>query len=197
MTKTKLAVLIVGISMVAACSKPTVVAQAPPDQTPVAPAQAPKPAVQQPKQIAAAAPKETAPAPPAAAPKKLAPDQRRALNELLAELEDALFDYDKAEIRTDAVSALGSNIEVIRGIMSDYPAEKILIEGHADERGSAEYNLALGDRRARAVQTFLTGRGIPTTQLTVISFGEERPICSNENETCWQQNRRAHLTVAP
>jgi len=85
---------------------------------------------------------------------------------------------------------------VIRDILANYPNQKLLIEGHADERGSQEYNLALGDRRARAAQEFLSSMGIPNNQLTIISYGKERPVCTEENESCWQRNRRAHMTAA-
>jgi peptidoglycan-associated lipoprotein len=86
---------------------------------------------------------------------------------------------------------------VIRGILADYPNQKLVIEGHADDRGSAEYNLALGDRRAHAVQEFLSSMGIPGPQLAVVSYGKERPVCTDESESCWQRNRRAHVTAEP
>jgi peptidoglycan-associated lipoprotein len=112
-------------------------------------------------------------------------------------LEDALFDYDKSTIRPDATTALRDNVAVIREILSHYPSQKVLIEGHCDERGSAEYNLALGDRRARAAQEFLTTMGIPDGQFTLVSYGKDRPTCTDQSEGCWQRNRRAHLTAAP
>jgi len=115
----------------------------------------------------------------------------------LARMEDALFDFDRSTIRADASTALKDDVRVIRDILSNYPNQKLVIEGHADERGSEEYNLALGDRRAHAVEDFLTSMGIPTTQLTLISYGKDRPVCTDENEACWQRNRRAHLTAAP
>jgi peptidoglycan-associated lipoprotein len=119
------------------------------------------------------------------------------LNERLAKLEDALFDYDKATIREDATVALRSDVGVIRDILSGYPAQKLLIEGHADERGSAEYNLALGDKRASSAEEFLANMGIPRSQLTIISYGKEKPQCTEQSENCWQKNRRAHITAAP
>jgi peptidoglycan-associated lipoprotein len=124
-------------------------------------------------------------------------DQDRAtLNDRLARLEDALFDYDKATIRTDATTVLKDDVGVVRDILSNYPGQKLVIEGHTDERGSAEYNLALGDKRARATEEFLTTMGIPNAQLTVISYGKEHPVCKDATEGCWQQNRRAHITAA-
>jgi peptidoglycan-associated lipoprotein len=125
------------------------------------------------------------------------PEVRKNLNERLARLEDALFDYDKASIREDARSALREDVGVIRGILADFPSQKLLIEGHADERGSEEYNMALGDKRARAAQEFLGSMGIPNVQLTIVSFGKDRPVCTDKSEDCWQKNRRAHVTAAP
>ena len=124
-------------------------------------------------------------------------DVRKRLSDELARLEDALFDYDQSSIRTDAGDALRDDVKVIREILADYPSQKLIIEGHADERGSAEYNLALGDRRAHAVQEFLSSMGIPGPQLAVVSYGKERPVCTDESESCWQKNRRAHVTAAP
>lgn len=122
---------------------------------------------------------------------------RDTLNERLARLEDALFDYDKATIRTDATVALRDDVNVIRGILADWPSQKLLIEGNADERGSEEYNLALGDKRARAAEDFLASMGIPNAQLTIVSFGKDKPVCTDKTEDCWQKNRRAHVTAAP
>ena len=196
-----LIVTAIGILSVA-CSKKITTGPLPPNQAPVAVAK-PEPAKQAPplavkEQPPAPAPKgQAAITQQAAAPKKLAPAQRVALNELLARMEDALFDYDQATIRPDASAALRDNVAVVRNILADYPAEKLLIEGHADERGSSEYNLALGNRRARAAQEFLSSMGISGGQLSVISLGKERPVCTDQVENCWQRNRRAHITVAP
>jgi peptidoglycan-associated lipoprotein len=127
----------------------------------------------------------------------LTPQDRATLNQSLARLEDALFDYDKSTIRSDASVALKDDVTVIRDILANYPSQKLLIEGHADERGSEEYNLALGDKRARAVEEFLTSMSVPANQLTIISYGKERPVCTDQSENCWQRNRRAHVTAAP
>ena len=165
---------------------------------PVAPPAPPaKPAPQQAKAEAPAPPKPAAQQPKPAEPKKLTPQQRADLNALLARMADAFFDYNQTNIRTDATSALDSDATVIRDILKDYPTEKLLIEGHADERGSSEYNLALADRRSRSAQYFLSSKGIPQTQLSLISYGEERPACREATEACYQQNRRVHITVAP
>lgn len=182
-----------------ACSNKHNVVQNPPPpqapaQTPSAPAQRPTATRQNPVQATnRPATTSTAPAKPTTMPASV----RETLNQRLAKLEDALFDYDKSTIRTDATVALRDDVNVIRGILADYPSQKLLIEGHADERGSQEYNLALGDKRARAVEEFLSQMGIPSAQLTVISYGKERPVCTDETEACWQRNRRAHVTAAP
>ena len=126
----------------------------------------------------------------------MTPQELATLNERLARLEDALFDYDRAAIRTDASTILKDDVGVIRDILANYASQKLVIEGHADERGSAEYNLGLGDKRARAAEDFLTMMGIPQVQLTVISYGKDHPICSDQTEACWQKNRRAHITAA-
>lgn len=127
----------------------------------------------------------------------MTPAERATLNERLARLEDALFDYDKSTIRSDATAALRDDVNVIRDILANYPSQKLVIQGHTDERGSEEYNLALGDRRAQAAEVFLSTMGIPQNQLTVISFGKDKPTCTEQTEQCWQQNRRAHITAAP
>ena len=127
----------------------------------------------------------------------MTPAERATLNERLARLEDALFDYDKSTIRKDATAAMRDDVNVIRDILANYPNQKLVIQGHTDERGSEEYNMALGDRRAQAAEGFLSTMGIPQNQLTVISFGKDKPICTEQNEQCWQQNRRAHITAAP
>ena len=85
---------------------------------------------------------------------------------------------------------------MIRDILANYPSQELVIEGNTDERGSDEYNLALGDKRARAAQEFLATMGIPNGQLTVISYGKEHPVCTDQTEACWQKNRRAHITSA-
>jgi len=124
-------------------------------------------------------------------------ETRATLNEKLSHLNDALFDYDKSTIRDDASVVLKADVGVIRDILANYPNQKLLIEGNADERGSEEYNLALGDRRAKATQEFLVSMGIPAAQLSMISYGKERPVCTDKTEDCWQRNRRAHVTAAP
>jgi peptidoglycan-associated lipoprotein len=106
-------------------------------------------------------------------------------------VKDAYFDYDKADIRADARDALTQTAQFLRS----YPQLKIVVEGHCDERGSTEYNLALGDRRAAAAKQFLTSLGISADRMETVSYGKERPFCSASTEECYMQNRRAHIVM--
>lgn len=107
------------------------------------------------------------------------------------EVKDAYFDYDKADIRADARDNLTQTAQFLRS----YPQVKVVIEGHCDERGSTEYNLALGDRRAAAAKQFLTSLGISADRMETVSYGKERPFCSASTEECYMQNRRAHFVM--
>jgi peptidoglycan-associated lipoprotein len=178
----------------AACHKPAPVAQKPKDTTPVASAPAQTAAAPMQRRETDSTPTASTPAPRG---ERMTPQERATLNEKLARLNDALFDYDKSVIRDDASTVLKADVGVIRDILANYPNQKLLIEGNADERGSEEYNLALGDRRARAAQEFLVQMGIPAAQLSLVSYGKDRPICTDNTEDCWQRNRRAHVTAAP
>ena len=120
---------------------------------------------------------------------------RARIDQLLARIEDAYFDYDKASLRPDALKALKADSTELRDIMKDYPDYKLTIEGHCDERGSDEYNLALGDRRAQAAKDYLVQVGIPAAQLNLISYGKEHPVCQEHDEACWQRNRRIHIVA--
>jgi peptidoglycan-associated lipoprotein len=186
----------IAILSAAACSRKVAAVNKPPNITPVAATPSSQPA------RTTAAKEATRPSPPrqvavqASRPTTMPAKDRKTLSDALARLEDALFDYDQSTIRSDASVALRDDVNVIRGILADYPNQKLVIEGHTDERGSAEYNLALGDRRAHAVQEFLSSQGIPGPQLAVVSYGKERPVCTDESESCWQKNRRAHVTAA-
>jgi len=120
----------------------------------------------------------------------------KSLEDLLNQLLDAYFDYDKATLRSDAQTALNKNSAALKSLLQEFPNTKFLVEGNCDERGSAEYNLALGDRRAAAAKEFLAQIGVPTDRLMTISYGQERPVCTDHNEDCWQKNRRAHLTAS-
>jgi len=189
---------LMGLAMLvstAACSHKTPVAAThPPDTTPVASRPSSTPAAPRSSGTPSSASRPVA---ENRRPATMTPQERATLNDRLARLEDAMFDYDKSTIRSDAQVALKDDVTVIRDILANYPTQKLLIEGHCDERGSEEYNMALGDRRAAAAQEFLTTMGIPNNQLTLISYGKDRPVCTDSSEACWQKNRRAHLTAAP
>ena len=105
------------------------------------------------------------------------------------EVRDAYFDYDKADIRPDAREALSKTAEFLKA----HPGLRVTVEGHCDERGSTEYNLGLGDRRANAVKQYLASLGVGANSLDVVSYGKEKPFCMESNEACWQQNRRGHF----
>lgn len=113
----------------------------------------------------------------------------------MTEVQDAFFDYDKSDIREDARATLTRNADALKAILADFPGQSITVEGHCDERGSAEYNLGLGDRRANAAKEFLVQLGVSADRLRVVSYGKERPQCTDSNEACWQKNRRAHFSA--
>ena len=99
------------------------------------------------------------------------------------------FDYDKSDIRSDQQSSVQSNAQ----FLGQHPNINITIEGHCDERGSTDYNLALGDQRASAVKNVLVTLGVNAGRIKTISYGKEKPFCTESNEACWQQNRRGHF----
>jgi len=131
----------------------------------------------------------TAPPPPPAAVAVAASSLEELFNK---EVMDAYFDFDKSDIRLDARTALTQTANFLRS----YPQLKVIIEGYCDERGSTEYNLALGDRRAEAAKEFLVSLGVPSDNIQSVSYGRERPFCTEHTENCWQQNRRAHFIMA-
>jgi peptidoglycan-associated lipoprotein len=104
-------------------------------------------------------------------------------------VRDAFFDYDKFNIRDDARAALQADVQFLQ----QHPNITFTIEGHCDERGSIEYNQALGDNRARSALDFLVQAGINPSRMRTVSYGKEKPFCNEHNEECWQQNRRAHF----
>jgi peptidoglycan-associated lipoprotein len=107
-------------------------------------------------------------------------------------VKDAYFDFNKADIRSDAREALTKDAEFLRS----YPQLRVTIEGHCDERGSTEYNIGLGERRAQAAKNYLISLGISADRMDTVSWGKERPFCTEHTEECWQQNRRAHFVAA-
>jgi len=179
---------VLGLSLVlavaaAGCHKkvPPAAPAPPPPPPPTAPVTPPPPPP----------PPAPAPAPP---PRPLTEEEifaRKSLAELSGELDDVYFDLDKSDIREDAKSHLQKNADW----MKKWTSTQVSVEGHCDSRGSAEYNLALGSRRANAVKEYLTNLGVPAGRLTIVSKGKEQPVCSEEGESCWQRNRRGHFVV--
>jgi len=127
----------------------------------------------------------TTPPPPPPPPPKTVSDEEQ----FNAAMKDAFFDYDKSDVRTDAQQALTADADFLKA----HPDIKFTIEGHCDERGSEEYNLGLGDRRANAAKSFLSNLGVAADRITTISYGKDRPVCTDKNEECWQRNRRSHF----
>ena len=108
-----------------------------------------------------------------------------------ANLKDIHFDFDKYEIRPEDAKVLDADATWLKS----RPNDLVLIEGHCDERGTNEYNLALGERRAKATMSYLVGQGVQGGRITLISYGKEHPACTTHDEGCWATNRRAHLLV--
>jgi peptidoglycan-associated lipoprotein len=127
------------------------------------------------------------PPPPPPPPPKVA-----TVEELFSEqVKDAYFDFDKSDIRPDAQQTLTADGDFFKA----HSDVKFTIEGHCDERGSEEYNLGLGDRRATAAKNFLVNLGAAADRVATISYGKSRPVCTDHNEECWQKNRRAHFVL--
>jgi peptidoglycan-associated lipoprotein len=108
-------------------------------------------------------------------------------------LKDIQFDYDRYDLRADARDMLKTNADWLK----KNPAARVEIEGHCDERGTNEYNLALGAKRAQAAKDYLVTLGISGERLSTISYGEEIPLCREQTESCWSRNRRARFVVVP
>ena len=174
-------VLVLGV---AACGKKAPAVSPPPPIPPTAPATPPAP------------PAPPAPPPSAPAPRALTEDEifaQKTADQLNREgvLADVFFDLDASTIRTEGRAALTANANYLKR----WTSVRFNIEGHCDERGTAEYNLGLGDRRANAVKAYLVELGVPADRITVVSKGKETPFCSEHNEACWQQNRRGHFVI--
>lgn len=110
---------------------------------------------------------------------------------VMRDLRDIRFDFDRYDIRPEDAEILDANAD----IMKSNPSWLVLIEGHADQRGTSDYNMALSDRRAKASMNYLVSRGVRANRITMIGYGEERPTCKESTEQCWSQNRRAHFMV--
>jgi peptidoglycan-associated lipoprotein len=171
---------------VAGCSKkvpaPPPVAPPPPPAAPTAP---PPPSPPPPPPPAAV------PAPPPLSEEEIF--ARKSLDQLNAEkpIDDVFFDLDQSIVRDDAKAALQKDADW----MKKWSSVQVALEGHCDSRGSAEYNLGLGNRRATVVKDYLVSLGVPASRVTVVSKGKEQPFCNDEGESCWQQNRRGHFVI--
>lgn len=161
---------------------------------PTAPNPAPPPAAPPATKPEAPPPPPPAPTPaPAPAPTEEEIFKNKTLEQLNAEkpLGDVFFALDSTELTAEARGALQKNVDW----MKKWSSTKVMVEGHADSRGTNEYNLALGERRADVVRNYLVSLGIPVDRMTLVSKGEEQPFCNEETEACWQQNRRGHFIV--
>ena len=169
-----------------------------------------------PAMTAASAPAPTLPAtaavpPPAAPSASKAPEPTRPASQpegparasaprpapsefaAVPDVHDVYFDFDKYNIRPADAKILDADARWLK----EHAGHAVIIEGHADERGTPEYNLTLSERRARAALNYLAAQGVATTRMTVISYGETRPVCKESAEPCWAKNRRAHFLVKP
>ncbi len=178
--------LLLLVSVASACHK------APPAVAPIRTTPVP-PTVSAPPPAPAPPPPAVAPGPAPAPLTEAELFQRKSLEALNAEhpLGDAFFDYDRNTLRDDARRALQQDARWL----SRWPQTVVRIDGHCDERGTAEYNLALGDRRAVAIREYLAGLGINQERLQIRSLGKEAPFCSQSGESCWSQNRRGHFVI--
>jgi peptidoglycan-associated lipoprotein len=175
-------VLVSAAMVTAACGKKKVDIPAPPPPPP-----APAPATP-------ATPPPPPPPPPAPAPPAPTEEQifaKMTLDELNAKgvLADVFFQFDSVDLSPEARAILQKNTDYLK----KWTSTKVMIEGHADSRGTNEYNLALGERRADAARDYVVSLGIPTERVTVVSKGEEQPVCREDTEACWQKNRRGHF----
>ena len=169
---------------VAACGKKAPVVAPPPPPAPAAPASPPAP------------PPPPTPPPAATPPRALTDDEifaQMSLADLNAKrpLADVYFELDASTIKDEAKASLSTNATWLKR----YTGTRINIEGHCDERGTAEYNLGLGERRANAVKAYLLELGVPADRVVIVSKGKESPFCTESNESCWQQNRRGHFVI--
>jgi peptidoglycan-associated lipoprotein len=186
MIRFRASVLILGLAallMVGACAKKAPVAA--PAPTPPPPPTTPAP------------PPPPPPPPPVSKPAApLSEDElfaRKTLDELNQErpLQDVFFAFDRSELSEQSIERLSRNATWLKR----WASARITVEGHCDSRGTAEYNLALGERRARAVRDYLVSLGVPTERILIVSKGKEQPFCDEESESCWSQNRRGHFLI--
>jgi peptidoglycan-associated lipoprotein len=172
-----------------ACAKKQVAVQTPAAPVPAAATPAPAPA-----QVAAAPRPAPATAVEQSVPSRYPDAKTQArIDELLGHIQDAYFDYNRHTLNEAAVKTLNGDAQELAQIMSQYPDYRLRIEGYCDERGSAEYNLALGEARAAAAKEYLVTMGVKGDQLSTVSFGKEKQLCDEHDEACWSKNRRIHI----
>ncbi len=166
------------------------------------PAPQPSPTPQPPPPVVQQTPPPPPPAPPRPTPTPPPPPRvqtddevfaAKTVDQLNAErpLADVFFAYDSADLTDASRAALQKNADWLRR----WTSSRVSIEGHSDSRGTNEYNLALGERRASAVRDYMISVGIATARITIVSKGEEEPVCKDETEACWAQNRRGHMVI--
>src|SRR5947207_7511548 len=180
--------LVVGVVLVGCAKRPATTQAAAPAPTGGATTTPGTMAATQPGTGSGPAPAGAAPSQPStAAPTTARPAPSEFTS--VADLKDIHFDFDKYDIRPADAKTLDGNA----GWLKSNPNHLVLIEGHCDERGTNEYNLALGERRAKSTMNYLVSQGVQASRITIISYGEERPPCSQKTEECWAQHRRPHF----
>jgi peptidoglycan-associated lipoprotein len=185
---TMMSLLLAGLMITGCAKRPATTAASAAAPAPAPPAAAPAPSPAAPSSGAAAAAPAAAAAAPAQTPRP-SPKEFMAV----AALKEVFFDFDKYDIRSEDAKTLDANAAWLKSNADNL----VLIEGHCDERGTNEYNLALGERRAKATMNYLVSQGIQANRITIISYGEERPVCTEKTEACWAKNRRANFLVKP
>src|SRR4029453_16589999 len=181
---TMMSLLLAGLMITGCAKRPATTAASAAAPAPAPRAAAPAPTASPGAPRAAAAPAAAAAAAPAQAPRPV-PKEFMAV----AALKEVYFDFDKYDIRAEDAKTLDANAAWLKSNADNL----VLIEGHCDERGTNEYNLALGERRAKATMNYLVSQGIQANRITIISYGEERPVCNEKTEACWAKNRRANF----
>src|SRR5262249_20617302 len=184
--------LVLTLVVVGCAKRPATTAASAPAPTGAAGATAPEPTASTPSVPPGPTASGTAPAP---APSTGAGGARPAPRDFTAigDLRDVFFDFDKYDIRSNDAKTLDANAAWLKS----HENMLVLVEGHCDERGTNEYNLALGERRAKATMNYLVAQGVQANRITIISYGEERPVCTEHTEACWAKNRRGHFLVKP
>ncbi len=165
--------------------------------TPPAPAPAPAATQQTASTARQTTTRQATPTPVAQTTPSRYPDAatRARIDELLARIQDAYFEYNRHTLTDDAVKTLNGDSKELAQIMNQYPDYKLQVQGYCDERGSAEYNIALGEARAKAAKDYLVSVGVSPNQLSTVSFGKEKQVCDEHDEACWSKNRRVHIVA--